>query len=399
VDGFEEMWARLLPLGRSPATGGYRRFSWSPADLECRAWFREQARVRDLAVRTDRNGNMWAWWGEPGPGAVVTGSHLDSVPDGGAFDGPLGVVSALAAIDVLRARGTRPVRPLAVAVFVEEEGARFGVPCLGSRLLTGAIPADRARRLADADGCTWADAFAAAGGDPDGIGPDEELLGQLGTFVELHVEQGRGLVHLGAPVGVASAIWPHGRWRFDVTGAADHAGTTPLADRRDPMLTVATMVLTARKKARLAGALATVGKVAVLPGGSNAIPSAVHAWLDARAPDEEVLRGTTEEIIRTVRERAVRDGTSVTVTRESYTPVVEFAGALRDRIARLLRGAPVLPTGAGHDAGVLAAAVPTAMLFVRNPTGVSHAPGERAELADCLAGVHALADVLTDLAC
>ncbi|KWX10728.1 allantoate amidohydrolase, partial [Carbonactinospora thermoautotrophica] len=279
------------------------------------------------------------------------------------------------------------------------EGARFGVPCLGSRLLTGAISPERARGLRDADGVTLAEAVAAYGLDPDALGPDTERLRSIGVFVELHVEQGRGLVDLGAPVGVASSIWPHGRWRFDFTGEANHAGTTRLEDRRDPMLTFANTVLAARKKARLAGALATVGKVHVEPNGTNAIPSAVHAWLDARAPDEETLRAVVGEIVQAARERAARDGTGFAETCESYTPVVEFAGDLRDRLAGVLGGAPVLPTGAGHDAGVLAAEVPTAMLFVRNPTGVSHAPAEHAELPDCLAGVAALAAVLEDLGC
>jgi N-carbamoyl-L-amino-acid hydrolase len=165
------------------------------------------------------------------------------------------------------------------------------------------------------------------------------------------------------------------------------------------MLTFAATVLAARKKARLAGALATFGKVAVEPNGTNAIPSAVRAWLDARAPDEATLEATTEEILRAATERAARDGTAVRGTRESYTPAVEFAGELRDRIGARLGGVPVLPTGAGHDAGVLAARVPTAMLFVRNPTGVSHAPAEHATVDDCLAGVAALADVLEELAC
>jgi N-carbamoyl-L-amino-acid hydrolase len=389
------MWASLAPLGLGEH--GYRRFSWTPADLAGREWFTAAARVRGLDVRTDRNGNLWAWWGTPGPGAVATGSHLDSVPDGGGYDGPLGVVSALAAIDVLRARGVTPSRPVAVTVFVEEEGARFGVPCLGSRLLTGAITPDRARGLTDAAGQTWADACTEAGVDAARLGPDEELIGQLGTFVELHVEQGKSLVHSAAPVGVASAIWPHGRWRFDFTGVADHAGTTRLADRHDPMLAFATMVLAARKKARLAGALATVGRVAVEPNATNAIPSAVRAWLDARAPDEDALRATTDAIATATAQRAERNGTAVAITCESYTPVVEFAGELRDRLAATLGGVPVLPTGAGHDAGVLAGVVPTAMLFVRNPTGVSHAPAEYATPEDCLAGVTALADVLQDL--
>jgi N-carbamoyl-L-amino-acid hydrolase len=387
------LWDELGPIGRDPRTGGYRRFSWSTADRAARDWFTAQARARGLDVRPDGNGNLWAWWGSPGPGAVVTGSHLDSVPDGGAFDGPLGIVSALAAVDVLRERGVTPTRPLAVTVFVEEEGARFGVPCLGSRLLTGAIPVARAQELRDADGVTWLDA---SGLDPDAMGPDDTLLGTIGVFVELHIEQGRALT---TPVGVASAIWPHGRWRLDFTGEANHAGTTHLADRRDPMLTFATTVLAARKKAWLAGALATIGKVMVEPNSTNAIPSTVRAWLDARAPDETILKATTEEILRAATERAARDGTAVHGTCESYTPAVEFASGLRDRISARLGGVPVLPTGAGHDAAVLAARVPTAMLFVRNPTGVSHSPGEHATPEDCLAGVQALAEVLEELAC
>ena len=137
---FADLWEPLLPVGRDPGTGGYRRFSWTAADRDCRAWFEAAARERQLRTGQDRNGNLWAWWDVAGPApggapaAVATGSHLDSVPDGGAYDGPLGVVSAFAAIDELRAGGFVPVRPIAVAAFTEEEGARFGVACLGSRL-------------------------------------------------------------------------------------------------------------------------------------------------------------------------------------------------------------------------------------------------------------------------
>ena len=188
---FANLWETLEPIG---ITGcGYRRFSWTRSDAECRGWFTEQASLRGLDVEIDRNGNLWAWWGAKGPGAIVTGSHLDSVPDGGAFDGPLGVVSALAAIDVLRERGITPVRPVAVAVFVEEEGARFGLACLGSKLMTGAVTPGQARALTDAGGITYADAMTAAGLDPAAIGPDEDLLSRIECFVELHIEQGRAL--------------------------------------------------------------------------------------------------------------------------------------------------------------------------------------------------------------
>ncbi|MFG3059175.1 allantoate amidohydrolase [Streptomyces sp. NPDC048231] len=404
---FHTMWAELLPIGRSSASGGYRRFAWTAADSECRAWFEEQARSRGLAHEVDRNGNQWAWLGDPAAGdAVVTGSHLDSVPDGGAFDGPLGVVSSFAALDELRARGVEFRRPLAVVNFGDEEGARFGLACVGSRLAAGQLTREQAHRLTDGDGVTLAQAMEAAGHDPDAIGPDPERLGRIGAFVELHIEQGRALDLSGDRVGVASAIWPHGRWRFDFRGEANHAGTTRLVDRRDPMLPYAETVLAARREAALAGAVATFGKIAVEPNGVNAIPSLVRGWLDSRAADQESLDTVLSGIEKAAREHAEAHGVDLDVVRESFTPVVEFDHVLRDELARILgrgqeRGltVPVLGTGAGHDAGILSGTVPTAMLFVRNPTGVSHSPAEDAAEEDCVAGVSALADVLEGLVC
>ncbi|MEV0378970.1 allantoate amidohydrolase [Nonomuraea sp. NPDC050643] len=383
----------LAHIGRDQKTGGYLRDAWSDADLELREWFAGEARRRGLDLHEDRNGNLWAWWGDPSAGrpGVVTGSHLDSVRQGGAYDGPLGVVSAFAALDLLKDRGVTPSVPLGVACFTDEEGARFGVPCMGSRLLTGALSPEKALGLTDDDGDTLADVMKRTGRDPSALGRDDETLAAVGTFVELHVEQGRGLVTEGRPVGVASAIWPHGRWRFDFHGRADHAGTTRLADRDDPMLPFARMTLAARQAAERLGVVATVGKIRVSPGNANAIPGLVSAWLDARGADERAVRDLVAGLA----------GTASEVSEESWTPVVGFDAALRDRLARVAGGdtpAPILPTGAGHDAGILATAgVLSAMLFVRNPTGVSHAPDEHAERADCEAGVVALADVLEDL--
>lgn len=402
---FHEMWRDLLPIGRHPDSGGYRRFAWTGADAECRAWFEEQARDRGLTHEVDRNGNQWAWLGDPRQGdAVVTGSHLDSVPDGGAFDGPLGVVSSFAALDELRARGARFDKPIGIVNFGDEEGARFGLACVGSRLSSGQLTVEQAHRLTDGDGVTLPQAMEAAGYDPEGIGADPERLARIGAFVELHVEQGRALDLSGDAVGIASAIWPHGRWRFDFRGEANHAGTTRLVDRRDPMLSYAETVLAARREARLAGAVATFGKISVEPNGVNAIPSLVRGWLDSRAEDQETLDTVVHAIQEAARDYAQLHGIELDVVRESFTPVVEFEHALRDELARILgRGAaelkvPVLGTGAGHDAGILSGHVPTAMLFVRNPTGVSHSPAEHAAEDDCLAGVTALADVLEGLA-
>ncbi|MGV9848644.1 allantoate amidohydrolase [Streptomyces sp. NPDC003442] len=394
------MWRDLAPIGRNTTTNGYRRYAWTDADADCRTWFKEQAQNRGLTYDVDRNGNQWAWLGDPEAGdAIVTGSHLDSVPDGGAFDGPLGVVSSFAALDELRARGAHPTKPLAIVNFGDEEGARFGLACVGSRLTSGQLSVAQAHALRDADGLSLPQAMERAGYDPEAIGPDPERLARIGAFVELHIEQGRALADTNDPVGVASAIWPHGRWRFDFHGEANHAGTTRIEDRRDPMLTYANTVLAARKKAKLAGALATFGKVSVEPNGVNAIASLVRGWLDSRAADEETLATVVGEIERAAVERGQRDGVDVRVTRESFTPVVEFAHDLRDQLSGLLGGVPTLPTGAGHDAGILSASVPTAMLFVRNPTGVSHSPAETAGEDDCLAGVAALAEVLEGLAC
>ncbi|WP_205325303.1 allantoate amidohydrolase [Glycomyces sp. YM15] len=420
TDAFRRLWNELEPIGRTEA-GGYLRFSWTESDLRLRLWFQAQARLRGLRCEEDRNGNLYAWWDaekeqvvdpdRPRPldqltarkprreGAVLTGSHFDSVPHGGAYDGPLGIVSAFLAVDRLRAEDAQPKRPIGIAAFTEEEGGRFGVPCLGSRLMTGVIDSDRARALTDPDGVTLAQAMRDAGADPATLGPDPERLERLAAFIELHIEQGRALDGSESPVAVATAIWPHGRWRVTFTGEADHAGTTRLPDRRDPMLTFAFAVLAARKEARLAGGVATVGRVEVEPNATNAIASTVTAWLDARAPDEAVLGEILSGFESKVTERAGRDGTGVAIAPESETPIVEFDASLRDRIAALLGGAPVLPTAAGHDAGVLSAHVPTAMLFVRNPTGVSHAPGESASDEDCAAGVEALAAVLRELAC
>jgi N-carbamoyl-L-amino-acid hydrolase len=337
-------------------------------------------------------GNQWAWWGDPdrdGPGLVL-GSHLDSVPDGGAYDGPLGVVSAFAALDALRANGFSPVRPIAVANFGDEEGARFGVACAGSRVITGAMDPDRARALRDDAGITMAQALTAVGRDPAALGRDDETLRRVGTFIELHVEQGRGLADLDRAVAVGASINPHGRWRLDLVGEANHAGTTRLADRHDPMLTLGEVIAIARRAAAAHGAVATVGKVRVEPNGVNAIPSLVQAWLDARAPDADAVR-------RVVADVSAAAGTAA--AEESFTEGTVFAPALAARLAAVLDNAPVLPTGAGHDAGILAnAGISTAMLFVRNPTGVSHSPAEHADLADCLAGVDALTRVVRELA-
>ncbi len=334
---FDSLWESILAVGRHPHTGGYRRFAWTTEDLTLREWFTGEAQRRGMSVEEDRNGNLWAWWlpagrdGDP-RNAFVTGSHLDSVPDGGPFDGPLGIVSAFTAIDLLRADAVTPQVPIAVVAFSDEEGARFGVACLGSQLSTGALGPQRALGLRDGDGTTLADAMRKAGRQPEHLGADPDLAERVGVYVELHVEQGRALDLVDKPIAVASAIWPHGRWRFTFDGAANHAGTTRLVDRRDPMLTFATAVHDARTRAAAHGAVATFGKLRITPNGANAIPSRVEAWLDARAPDEATLAALVEDITADADGRAAAERTSVSAEPESVSPAVLFPDAPRRRI-------------------------------------------------------------------
>jgi N-carbamoyl-L-amino-acid hydrolase len=404
-------------IGRDPR-GGWSRHLFTDADTQLREWFAGEATARGLDVEVDRNANMWAWWRPPGTErerTVATGSHLDSVPGGGAYDGPLGVASAFAALDLLWTRRARPRRPLAIVAFAEEEGGRFGVGCLGSRLMTGATTAWQALALRDPDGTTLTEAAARSGVDVSRVGPDPDRVAALDCLVELHIEQGGELAAAGPPVALVSSLLARGRWRMTFEGSGNHAGATPMDRRRDPMVPAARTVLAARERA---GAehlhRATVGRLTATPGGTNVVPCRATVWLDARAPTDESVRALVGAIAGDALGAAGAEGCRVEVTEESFGGSFRFDERLRDRLRALLArptslarlggaGIPVLGQGAGHDAAVLGAAartggaLPTAMIMVRNPTGVSHAPAEHAEDDDCRAGVEALATTLTEL--
>ena len=393
--------AEIAGIGVDAERGGYSRPVFSPAELELRSWFARHATARGLSLETDGNGIIWAWWDAASgsrEGAILTGSHLDSVPGGGNYDGPLGVASGLAAIDLLRDRGVTPARALAVAVFPEEEGSRFGVACLGSRLLAGAIEPDAVRGLVDDRGTSYAEASTAAGFDPRRIGADPERLRRIAAYVELHVEQGRGLIDEGEPIALAGGILGHGRWHMRIEGRGDHAGATRMADRRDPVVVQAAAVRALRERTlAIPDARGTVGRIRVTPGGTNVIASSVDLWIDVRHRDDAAVKRIVAEVTADAEAAAAVEGCAVAVVEQSFSPTVWFDEALRERMAAVLPTAPVLDTGAGHDAGVLASAIPTGMLFVRNPTGASHTPAEFSAQEDIAAGVTALADVLEDL--
>ncbi|MGH3322425.1 MAG: allantoate amidohydrolase [Streptosporangiaceae bacterium] len=397
---FTETFGAVSDIGRDPS-GGYLRFAWTDEDRVARAWFAEEAASRGLAYERDRNGNLWAWWGDPTQGdALVLGSHLDTVPRGGAYDGALGVVSGLVAISAAREAGAEPRRPVAVAAFAEEEGGRFGVPTLGSGLLTGALHPDDVTNRRETSGGTLGQAMRSDALATGEIGEDKDLLSRLGAYAELHVEQGRALVDVGAPLGLGTSIWPHGRWRLHLAGELNHAGTTTLDDRKDPMIVLARAILTARERAGQLGAVATIGRVMADPNNTNSVAESVDAWLDARASNDIALDELVESVRVDTRLVGARGGVATEVISESRSPEVDFDIGLSSRLKETLRGrglpAPDLAIAAGHDAGNFANLVPTAMLFVRNPTGASHCPGEYASDTDCVLGCAVLTDFVID---
>jgi N-carbamoyl-L-amino-acid hydrolase len=398
----ESLLRELDPIGHEAAhpEAGYHRAAWTPEDLQLRGWFRDRAEGLGLRLEQDRVGNLWAWWlpeelatpGDIRPGTAITcGSHLDSVPGGGRYDGPLGVVSALVAVELLQETGWTPAQPLGIVCFSDEEGARFRIACFGSRVLTGVLSAERALACTAEDGTPLASALADGGVSAAGYGPDPSLLARIRGHVELHVEQGYALAPAAAPLGVATAIWPHGRWHVALTGEANHAGTTPLERRDDPTLRLADLIRTAREAAEKCGGVATVGKILVTPNGVNVIPSQVDAWVDVRAPDEAVLDAILQRL----------DGFGL--ERESRTPATHFDPDLAETLgsacaAATGAAAPRIPTAAGHDAGILQdAGIPSGMLFVRSTTGASHTPAEAATEADCGLGALSLAEALRRL--
>jgi hydantoinase/carbamoylase family amidase len=369
----------LYAIGGGP---GANRPALSPEEQLAHDLAAAWMRGAGLEVSTDPAGNLYGRLRGTRPELpeVWTGSHLDSVPRGGRFDGALGVVAGLEALERLG----QQERTLAVVVFRDEEGWRFGRGCFGSRALAGQLEAGELE-TEDADGVALRDALGAP--CPEGGWLDVPPR----AFVEVHVEQGPVLAARDAPVGVVTKIVGLARVEVVFEGAAGHAGTTPMAGRVDALVAAARYVVRVRDAAASRDAVATVGRLTVEPNAANVIPERVTLIVDARAPEEETLSALLAEI----------DAGGALLRRT--TPAAmgdEPSAALRAAVEEL--GLPVeeLHSGAGHDAGVLAGAgVPSAMLFVRSRAGgVSHSPDEHSDDADVELAVDALERALRRLA-
>jgi N-carbamoyl-L-amino-acid hydrolase len=374
----------LLPVGRGPR--GTTRLAWSPEDAAAGEWFRAQAAGIGLRVERDPAGNLWAVPGSPPPWWAL-GSHLDSVREGGSYDGALGVAAAFE----LAARADGPV---AVISFADEEGARFNTPTFGSRALTGVLDLSVLERR-DPDGVRIADAMSAAGVDPAGLEAAPRWLARLRGFVELHIDQTTELHRAGAPAGVVRALAARVRLRAEIEGRADHVGTTPPAERRDALGAAARLIVAALDACG-DGLVVTASRIEVEPNALSTVPARARVWLDARAPEAgrvEQWRGGIEE---------ADVGLPVELSLESRSPRCEFDPGLRARLVALSEElgprAPELECYAGHDAGLIAARLPAAMVLVRNESGVSHSPEERVEMDDAAFGAELVLRLVGELA-
>jgi beta-ureidopropionase / N-carbamoyl-L-amino-acid hydrolase len=361
--------------------GEVNRLAWTAEDEATGRWFAEQAGELGRRVERDPAGNLWAlpdgdgpWW--------AAGSHLDSVRGGGAFDGPLGVAAAFAV-------AARAAQPLAVVSFADEEGARFNTPTFGSRALVGRLDVDEALARRDDDGVALRDAMAAAGVEPDGLARAPEWLERVSGFLELHIDQTRDLAHAGAPLGVVRSLAARQRLQVDIEGQADHAGTTPQSERRDAMSAAARLIVAAEDLASgTPGFVVTAARILVEPNALTTVPARVRLWIDARAPDAAAVAAWRRRLDDAAEKNAAVD---IQFTTASRSAGVEFDGEVRRALHEAAgRDAPELVCFAGHDAGVLAERRPAGMVFVRNPTGVSHSPHEHVDLEDAAAAATAM---------
>jgi allantoate deiminase len=379
---------------------GVTRLAWSPELRAAYDWLAGRCRELGLDAEIDAAGNLLARWDAGRGPAVLMGSHVDTVPQGGRFDGALGVMGGLHAVRLLREWGVQPRRPVWLAAFMDEENTRFNTALFGSRSFCGEDLGGLGDRR-DAGGTTLAEAMGAWGRTPERHG-HARRIDEVGQYLELHVEQGPRLEADGTDVGVVTSIVGLVGYRARVTGEANHAGTTPMWRRRDALAGAARMVLAIRDQARGRDeATANVGVIRVPAGSSNVVPGVCELEIDLRAPSATAVRELDEGCRAALRAIADEEGLGLELAETYRLPPVPMAGELVELIegAAAIEGASAarMPSGAGHDAMVLAAHVPAGMLLVPSRGGVSHSPDEYSTPAQCELGARVLARAVAAL--
>ncbi len=387
----DELLVDLVPIGLDDAEAT-NRLAWTREDEEAAGWFARRAEAIGRRMERDPAGNLWACPDAPGPWWAV-GSHLDTVRDGGQFDGALGVAAAFAI-------AARSRVPLAVISFADEEGARFNTPTFGSRALVGRLDADDALARLDDEGVSLGDAMAEAGVDPEGLGDAPSWLERLRGFLELHIDQSRDVASAGKPAGVVTRLAARMRLQAEFRGRADHAGTTPREDRHDALAAAARLIVRAdAEAAERLGMVFTASRLEVEPNAPTTVPSLARLWLDARAPVAEAVTSWRDAVATEAERAAGEAAVGLDLRTAAWSEGAAFPDEVVEALAYALRpGAARVVCYAGHDAGVIAAERPAGMVLVRNETGISHAPEEEVSLEDAAVGANALLAAAEELA-
>lgn len=396
----ERMASRLHALSEIGLTesGGSYRLGFSKEERQAKdlviCWMKDAG----LLVTEDSAGNVFGRLegSDPDLPAVLSGSHVDSVPEGGHFDGPLGVLSSLEVAEAWKETGYKPKRSYEVVIFTDEEGARFNNGLTGSRAMTGEIDPSIQSGLADQDGRGFAEVLQDTGLTEEGFYQAKRSLSNIETFVEVHIEQGTRLEQEDLPVGIVSGIAGPSWLEISFTGSAGHAGNTPMGERKDALVAAGEFV---RNVPEIPGtvsgtAVATVGKLKVLPNGANVIPGRVELVVDIRDIEEE----TRDEVVRLIMEAADKAAAHYNIGCEQQQILkvkpVPIADNEKQMLGDALKACGLrtveIPSGAGHDAMIVGHHIPAAMLFVRSKDGISHNPAEWTSLNDGVQGVHVL---------
>jgi allantoate deiminase len=404
-DRASEVIARCQTLARfSEDAGSIRRTFLSPPMRECHREIAGWAAGCGATSRVDAAGNLRLVYPAAKPNAprvqrLLIGSHLDTVPNAGAYDGILGVVLAIALLGALKGRKL----PFAIEVvaFSEEEGVRFGTPFIGSRALVGSLDEDLLNRQ-DAQGISVRKAIADFGLNPAEI-PQAAIGSDILGYVEFHIEQGPVLENADRPLGVVEAIVGQSRLEFTFTGQANHAGTTPMNLRHDALAGAAEWISAVERRAQTtSGLAATVGAIQATPGAVNVIPGEARLSLDVRHQDDEARRNAVNYLVRAAEDIARRRGLAVqwdVVMNQRAVAMDPFLVSQVEQAVGKTGGEPHrMVSGAGHDAMIMAAKVPSAMIFLRTPGGISHDPAESVEVDDVVKAIDCGLHLLEQLA-
>jgi len=386
------------------------RVVFTPDDLRARAWLKGLAEAEGLAIREDAVGNTFFRWAgsEPELPAVATGSHIDAIPHAGMYDGTVGVLGGLEAIRALKRSGMRPRRSIELVLLTSEEPTRFGIGCLGSRLISGTLDPERADALHGAQRGSEEETLAQVRAAAGFSGPLSSVRlpeGHYHAWVELHIEQGPLLERESLPLGVVTAIAAPAGYRFAIEGIGGHAGALLMPDRRDALCAAAELILSIETHALATGVIdtvATVGTCDVYPGAVNSVPSRVTLQLDIRDTDPARRESVMEAVRRDVEAIRARRGVRVSETLVNADAPAISSPHIVEVIDEVCRGYGVaakhMVSRAYHDSSFMARIAPIAMIFIPCRGGVSHRPDEYAAPADIALGARVLASALGKLA-